>query len=172
MRINQSEGITAKDWINTATEEEMSDVFWNLGEERNSRRIAKQIFLYRQTKAILNTRDLVEIILRTVKRRGKKHPATNIFRAIRMIVNSELEQIKTGLESASKALSVGGRLAVISFHSLEDRIVKRFIQGKDRSDLNINFSYVGKKFYKPERDEINNNPRSRSAILRIAEKLN
>jgi 16S rRNA (cytosine1402-N4)-methyltransferase len=103
-------------------------------------------------------------------RRGKKHPATNVFRAIRMQVNHELEELYAVLESAGVLLKTGGRIAVISFHSIEDRVVKRFLQGKDRISSTVSYSTIGGKHIKPSREEIRSNPRSRSAILRVAEK--
>ena len=171
MRIDNSQGISAEEWINTATKKEIEDVFWILGEDRYSRRIARKICDTRIKNPIRTTKELSEIVLSAVSRQSKKHPATNIFRAIRMKINKELEELYKVLEASSYALCFGGRLAVISFHSMEDRIVKRFIQGKDRLDSSIKFSYIGDKFIKPTSEEIKINPRSRSAILRVAEKV-
>ena len=120
---------------------------------------------------IKTTKDLSELVLSAVSRQSKKHPATNIFRAIRMKINQELDELYKVLEASSYALCFGGRLAVISFHSIEDRVVKRFIQGKDRKESPIKFSYTGPKFIKASSEEIKINPRSRSAILRVAEKV-
>ena len=171
MRIDNSQGISAEEWINTATKKEIEDVFWILGEDRYSRRIARKICDTRIKNPIRTTKELSEIVLSIVSRQSKKHPATNIFRAIRMKINDELEELYKVLEASSYALCFGGRLAVISFHSMEDRIVKRFIQGKDRFNSSIKFSYTGDKFIKPTSEEIKRNPRSRSAILRVAEKV-
>ncbi len=171
MRIDNSRGLSAEEWINTASKKEIEEVFWVLGEDRFSRRIAKSICDRRIKNPIRTTKDLSEIVLSTVTRRSKKHPATNIFRAIRMKINEELEELYKVLEASSYALCYGGRLAVISFHSIEDRVVKRFIQGKDRLNSSIKFSYTGDKFIKPTLEEIKRNPRSRSAILRVAEKV-
>ena len=171
MRIDNSQGISAEEWINTATKKEIEDVFWILGEDRFSRRIARKICDTRIKNPIRTTKELSEIVLSIVSRQSKKHPATNIFRAIRMKINDELEELYKVLEASSYALCFGGRLAVISFHSMEDRIVKRFIQGKDRFNSSIKFSYTGDKFIKPTSEEIKRNPRSRSAILRVAEKV-
>ena len=171
MRIDNSQGISAEEWINTATKKEIEDVFWILGEDRFSRRIARKICDTRVKNPIRTTKELSEIVLSIVSRQSKKHPATNIFRAIRMKINDELEELYKVLEASSYALCFGGRLAVISFHSMEDRIVKRFIQGKDRFNSSIKFSYTGDKFIKPTSEEIKRNPRSRSAILRVAEKV-
>ena len=171
MRIDNSQGISAEEWINTATKKEIEDVFWILGEDRFSRRIARKICDTRIKNPIRTTKELSEIVLSIVSRQSKKHPATNIFRAIRMKINDELEELYKVLEASSYALCFGGRLAVISFHSMEDRIVKRFIQGKDRFNSSIKFSYTGDKFINPTSEEIKRNPRSRSAILRVAEKV-
>ena len=171
MRLDITKGISAEEWINTAHKSEIENVFWNLGEERFSRKIAKRICEVRSKETIKTTKDLTKIVLSCVPRRTKKHPATNIFRAIRMKLNKELEELYDVLEAASYALSYGGRLVVISFHSMEDRIVKRFIQGKDRIRTSVEFSFVGDKFIKPSLEEVRRNPRSRSAILRVEEKV-
>jgi len=171
MRIDNSKGISAEEWINTASKKEIEDVFWLLGEDRSSRKIAKKICDKRIKSPIKTTKDLSELILSAVSRQSKKHPATNIFRAIRMKINQELDELYKVLEASSYALCFGGRLAVISFHSIEDRVVKRFIQGKDRKESPIKFSYTGPKFIKASSEEIKINPRSRSAILRVAEKV-
>ena len=171
MRMDQSTGISAEQWINTASKKEIEDVFWILGEERASRRVAKVICERRIKQPITSTKELTEIVLSCIPRRGKKHPATNIFRAIRMQVNEEIEELYSVLESASFLLREGGRLAIISFHSIEDRVVKRFIQGKDRISTSVKFKTVGGKHLKPTKEEIKENPRSRSAILRVAEKV-
>ena len=171
MRIDNSKGVSAEEWINNASKKEIEDVFWILGEDRFSRRIAKKICDARIKNPIRTTKQLSEIVVSAVSRKSKKHPATNIFRAIRMKINEELEELYKVLEASSYALCFGGRLAVISFHSMEDRIVKRFIQGKDRLNSSIRFSYIGDKFIKPTSEEIKKNPRSRSAILRVAEKV-
>ena len=171
MRIDNSQGIYAEEWVNTASKKDIEDVFWILGEDRFSRKIAKKICETRIKNPIRTTKELSEIVISAVSKKSKKHPATNIFRAIRMKINEELEELYKVLEESSYALCFGGRLAVISFHSIEDRIVKRFIQGKDRRYSSINFNYIGDKFIKPSLEEIKKNPRSRSAILRVAEKV-
>jgi len=171
MRINQNEGISAKDWINTAKQKEIEDVLWLIGEERFSRKIARAICSKRLKYSIETTGELAEVILSVVPRRSKKHPATNSFRAIRMFINKEIEELREGLEEVANVLHPGARMAIISFHSIEDRIAKRFIQGKDRMRSQIKFNLVGGKPMKPSFEEIKNNPRSRSAILRIAEKV-
>ena len=171
MRIDKTKGQTAAEWINTASKKEIEDVLWNLGQERASRKIAKKIFEFREKKQIESTKELSDLIVSCVYKKTKKHPATNSFRAIRMFINDEIEELQRVLEAASYVLCCGGRLAVISFHSMEDRIVKRFFQGKDRNESNIKFQYLKDKFLKPTFNEISTNPRSRSAILRVAEKI-
>ena len=171
MRIDKTKGQTAAEWINTASKKEIEDVLWNLGQERASRKIAKKICEFREKKQIESTKELSDLIVSCVYKKTKKHPATNSFRAIRMFINDEIEELQRVLEAASYVLCCGGRLAVISFHSMEDRIVKRFFQGKDRNESNIKFQYLKDKFLKPTFNEISTNPRSRSAILRVAEKI-
>ena len=171
MRIDATKGITARDWINGASKKEIEDVLWNLGEERASRKIARKIVYSREKKSIETTKDLTDLILNSVHTKSKKHPATNSFRAIRMFINNEMQELKEALEASGDLLRSGGRLAVISFHSMEDRIVKRFFQGKDRVNSRVEFKYLKDKFLKPGSQEILNNPRSRSAILRVAEKV-
>lgn len=171
MRIDATKGITARDWINGASKKEIEDVLWNLGQERASRKIARKIVYSREKKSIETTKDLTDLILNSVHTKSKKHPATNSFRAIRMFINNEIQELKEALEASGDLLRSGGRLAVISFHSMEDRIVKRFFQGKDRVNSRVEFKYLKDKFLKPGSQEILNNPRSRSAILRVAEKV-
>ena len=171
MRIDATKGITARDWINGASKKEIEDVLWNLGEERASRKIARKIVYSREKKSIETTKDLTDLILNSVHTKSKKHPATNSFRAIRMFINNEIQELTEALEASGDLLRSGGRLAVISFHSMEDRIVKRFFQGKDRVNSRVEFKYLKDKFLKPGSQEILNNPRSRSAILRVAEKI-
>ena len=170
MRMDQTKGITAEQWINTASKKELEEVFWHLGEARNSRRIAKLVMERRQVKAITTTKQLAELISSCTKKKTKKHPATNIFRAIRMHINDEMQELKKLLIKSEEALNLGGRIAVISFHSIEDRIVKRFFQGKDRQSKPL-LKVITKKPIKPSLEEIKENPRSRSGILRIAEKI-
>ena len=171
MRIDKTKGQTAAEWINSTSKKEIEDVLWILGQERASRKIAKKICEFREKKQIESTKELSDLIVSCVYKKTKKHPATNSFRAIRMFINEEIEELQRVLEAASYVLCCGGRLAVISFHSMEDRIVKRFFQGKDRNESNIKFQYLKDKFLKPTFNEISTNPRSRSAILRVAEKI-
>ncbi len=166
MRFDNSSGMSAKEWINTASEKELADVFYFLGEERKSRQFAKKIIQARKDTNISSTKNLAELF----KPKGfqKKHPATNIFRGIRILINNEFEELKEGLISAIKVLKDRGILAVISFHSAEDRIVKNFFK-KDYKNFfeGINLKNVNK--IKPSNEEKSTNPRSRSAILRIGE---
>ena len=166
MRFDNSSGMSAKEWINSASEKELADVFYFLGEERKSRQFAKKIIQARKDSNISSTKNLAELF----KPKGfqKKHPATNIFRGIRILINNEFEELKEGLISAIKVLKDKGILAVISFHSAEDRIVKNFFK-KDYKNFfeGINLKNVNK--IKPSNEEKSTNPRSRSAILRIGE---
>ena len=171
MRIDKTKGQTAAEWINSTSKKEIEDVLWILGQERASRKIAKKICEFREKKQIESTKELSDLIISCVYKKTKKHPATNSFRAIRMFINDEIEELQKVLEAASYVLCCGGRLAIISFHSMEDRIVKRFFQGKDRNESNVKFQYLKDKFLKPTPKEISTNPRSRSAILRVAEKI-
>jgi 16S rRNA (cytosine1402-N4)-methyltransferase len=168
MRMDQSNKISAYDWLNNAKESEIADIFYYLGEERKSRFFAKRVVERRKMNAINSTEDLASIAY--TGRNSKKHPATNIFRAVRMFVNNELDEIKDALKASANILKDKGRIAVISFHSMEDRIVKNFFRGKlDGDDFNSQLKSVG-KIIKPSLAEIQENPRARSAILRIGEK--
>ena len=171
MRMNQSDLVSAQTWLNKSSKEEIFKVLRDMGEERHSKRISEFICRERDINPITTTQHLSEIILASKPRKSKKHPATNVFRAIRMEVNSELQELQSLLISAGKLLKKGGRLAIISFHSLEDRIVKRFVQGKSSEGKNFSFNNIGPKHFKPSSEEIKRNPRSRSAILRIVEKV-
>ena len=166
MRFDNSAGMSAKEWINFASEKELADVFYFLGEERKSRHFAKKIIQARKDGNISSTKNLAELF----KPKGfqKKHPATNIFRGIRILINNEFDELKKGLISAVKVLKDRGILAVISFHSAEDRIVKNFFK-KDYKFFfeGINLKNINK--FKPSKEEKSVNPRSRSAILRIGE---
>ncbi|MFL2706233.1 MAG: 16S rRNA (cytosine(1402)-N(4))-methyltransferase RsmH [Gammaproteobacteria bacterium] len=171
MRMNKNDSFSAKDWINETSKEQIARVLWEKGEERRSKKIADRICREREVKPINSTKHLSEIIKSCKPGSSKKHPSTNTFRAIRMEVNSEIEELRKVLYAAGSILREGGRLVVISFHSLEDRIVKRFIQGKDYQTSSFSFQKVGKNFIRPNKEEIKLNPRSRSAILRTAERV-
>ena len=171
MRMDRSNKLSAEIWINNSSRKEIERVLRELGQEKKSKKIAEKICQRRQKKAIKTTKDLTDIVLSCKKRKSKKHPATDTFRAIRMIVNNELGELVEALEVVGKVLKKGGRLVVISFNSLEDRIVKRFIKGMGSSNKDLLFNLVGGKPLKPELKELKRNPRSRSAILRVAEKV-
>lgn len=168
---------TAGELVNTKSEKELETIFRTLGEEKQSKAIAKAIVEKRDVFAIETVGDLVDIILEVYRAKlktdkevpwiGGIHPATRVFQALRIAVNDELEVLKTVLPQAVDALAPGGRLAVISFHSLEDRIVKHFYKDQKGKTLNI----ITKKPVVASEEEGNNNPRARSAKLRIAEKL-
>jgi len=185
MRMDPDSGESAAQWLARAGEAEIADVLWQYGEERMSRRIARAIVARRAEQPITRTAQLAELIA-SVMPRGKPgqkeiHPATRSFQAIRIHVNRELADLETGLDAALAALRPGGRLAVISFHSLEDRIVKRFIArhakapaGNRRLPETEGFVPALRAIggaQKADSTELAGNPRARSAVLRVAEKL-
>ena len=182
MRMDPDSGQSAADWVNTASEAEISDVLWTYGEERQSRRIAKALVARRFEQPFKRTGDLADAIAKLLGRGdGKTHPATRSFQAIRIHINRELADLHLGLEAAERCLKPGARLAVISFHSLEDRIVKQFISerakppaGNRRMPVVVEFvprfRAVGDAI-KADAVELADNPRSRSAVLRVAEKV-
>lgn len=166
MRMNQKEGNTASFLLNHLSEKELSEIFFKFGEERYSNRIAKRIVNERKNKNITTTYELRDIILKSVPYYSKKHkihPATRIFQAVRIAVNDELNSIETGLNEAIDILSAGGIICAISFHSLEDRIVKR----KFKELLKV----ITPKPVVPTEEEITSNLRARSAKLRAAQKV-
>lgn len=183
MRMDQTRGQSAADWVNTAPEDEIAWVFKEYGEERFAKRMARAIVAERVTNPFVRTKHLAEVIKNANPAWEKgKHPATRAFQAIRIQVNNELGDLETVLDQALEVLAPGGRLVVISFHSLEDRVVKRFIRRQELGDpvpkgLPIRDSQLNKrmralgKAIKAGDDEVNANIRSRSAIMRIAEKL-
>jgi 16S rRNA (cytosine1402-N4)-methyltransferase len=184
MRMSQQLGATARDILRTASLEELARIFREYGEEKRSRAIAQAIVRARARTEIATTSHLAGLVERVLGRqRGRIHPATRVFQALRIAVNNELENLKTGLEKAVQVLGAGGRLAVISFHSLEDRIVKHFFLRMSsgcvcppespvcvcrREKL---LRVITRKPVTPAVREIRDNPRSRSAKLRVAEKL-
>ena len=182
MRMNQNIGEDASSWLSNASEKEISNILWKYGEEKKAKRIAKAIVEARSNIKIKSTKELAEIILEEVPRRfnDKKHPATKTFQAIRIFINNELEELELLLDFTSKHLKIGGRACIISFHSLEDRIVKRFFRDHSRRDPRLSklpnladdslFKLVSKAI-KPSEHEININPRSRSAKLRVIERI-
>ncbi len=181
MRMDPTQGISAADWLHEAPEREISRVFWEFGEERYARRIARSIVKAREHARLERTSDLAELIEGVIGRSEKKHPATRCFQAIRIHVNNELADLAPGLEAAIGQLRPGGRLVAISFHSLEDRLVKRTIReavrpGRvrrnipDHPDWAPRLKLIGKAI-RPSESEISANPRARSAVMRVAEKL-
>lgn len=185
MRMDTSQGTAAMSWLATIDETELATVLWEYGEEKFSRRIARAIVETRKVTPITTTTQLADIIKYAMPKPKKphdKHPATRSFQAIRIAINQELTELEQALKIALEALAPGGRLAVISFHSLEDRIVKQFIKLHEKGEdiprglpvkgahFNARLKSIAKPI-KPSMKEINNNPRSRSAVLRIAEKI-
>ncbi len=181
MRMDQSQRITAAEWLKDTSEKEIADVLYQYGEEKRSRIIASMIKEYQKSNEIKTTLELANLISTVVKPGKNKHPATRSFQAIRIAINDELIMLSEALNQTIEALDKGGRLAVISFHSIEDRIVKQFIQKNSRPKqipkglpIMMNNTQpcllkdLGK--VKPSNEEIKMNRRSRSAILRIAEK--
>ncbi len=179
MRFNQKQKLTCKDIIEKLSEKEISTILWKFGEEKESRKIAKFIVKHREKNAINNTLDLAEIIKAAKTIRTKKHPATKSFQALRMAVNSEIENLTTCLEKIKDKLIKSGKLVIISFHSLEDRIVKRIFKPKinfHEKDIPLKHKDIPDEFkiskiIYPSPEEISLNPRARSAIMRIIEKL-
>jgi 16S rRNA (cytosine1402-N4)-methyltransferase len=182
MRMDTTQGESAADFLAHASEKEIADVLWNYGDERFSRKIARAIVEDRVENPITRTGQLAALIERLIGRREPgKHPATRSFQALRIHVNGELEALEHGLNAALDLLKVGGRLSIISFHSLEDRAVKLFIrdhsgrvQGSRRGPpvaaAPARLAAVGKAQF-PSEAELSVNPRARSAVLRVAEKL-
>ncbi|MCW8944792.1 MAG: 16S rRNA (cytosine(1402)-N(4))-methyltransferase RsmH [Sedimenticola sp.] len=182
MRMDNTSGVSAADWLKIAEVDEMAQVFKTYGEERFAKRIARAIAEARVERPIETTRQLSEIVSAANPSWEKgKHPATRCFQAIRIYINKELDDIKACLEQSLRVLAPGGRLVVISFHSLEDRIVKRFMRDAARGEQfpagipvteqqrNASLNLIGKAI-KPSREEVDQNPRSRSAVLRVAER--
>ena len=186
MRMDRRQAVTAASLVNGASAEELAKIFWELGGERNARRFARAIAQEREHRQFETTRQLAELIERLAPRHGRQtHPATKVFQAIRMAVNDEVGSLQRGLAAALKILKSGGRLAVITFHSLEDRIVKdfgrarardyTFTGGMDVPELREprapELKWVQRKAIKPSQAEVAANPRSRSAQLRVMQKV-
>lgn len=185
MRMDPSQGLSASEWLMQASEQEMVHVFKRYGEERFSTRVARAIIAEREQTTISTTEQLAQIITnaKPVKEKNK-HPATKVFQAIRIHINKELEDLELFLASCLDVLAVGGRLVVISFHSLEDRMVKRFMRQMSQGEQlpaevpivsqelekTKRMKYISKAI-KPSDDEVDMNVRARSAVLRIGEKL-
>lgn len=182
MRMDPESGESAAQWLARADEKDIADVLWTYGEEKLSRRIARAIVARRGEQPLTRTAELAELIASVMPRgKDKIHPATRSFQAIRIHVNRELADLETGLDAALSALKPGGRLAVISFHSLEDRIVKQFIARHAKAPPTnrrlpepASFVPVLRAIggaIKADEAELSVNPRARSAVLRVAEKL-
>ncbi|MDP3004428.1 MAG: 16S rRNA (cytosine(1402)-N(4))-methyltransferase RsmH [Candidatus Azambacteria bacterium] len=168
MRFDAKNSLTAEDIVNNYSEAQLVDIFNKFGEEPKSKIIARAIVNARKKKRIKTTKELVEIIEKVSKRRGKLHPATLIFQALRIEVNQELMEIEKALADIPKVLPSGGRAAFISFHSLEDRLIK--IWAKDLSKKNI-IKILNKKPLTASAEELKTNPKSRSAKLRVYESI-
>ncbi|MBT4210776.1 MAG: 16S rRNA (cytosine(1402)-N(4))-methyltransferase RsmH, partial [Porticoccaceae bacterium] len=183
MRMDTSRGLSAADWIATADEKDIAQVIKEYGEERFARRMASAVVREREKTPITRTVQLAGILAAAhpAWERGR-HPATKAFQAIRIFINRELEDLESLLNQIIDALKVGGRLVVISFHSLEDRRVKRFIRDQERGiklpknlpvrdvECGVRLKKVGKAI-KPQHSEVDENIRSRSAVMRIAERV-
>jgi 16S rRNA (cytosine1402-N4)-methyltransferase len=183
MRMDTTRGETAAEWLNRADERDIREVIFAYGEERFAKSIAAAIVDARGREPLLTTRQLAEVVGRAVRTREPgQHPATRTFQALRIHVNQELEELEVTLPQAADLLEAGGRLAVVSFHSLEDRIVKNFIRARSTADTlprgvpvraadlpTPQLRAVGKAV-KPTDAEVRRNPRARSAVLRVAEK--
>ena len=180
MRFNPEQKITAADIVNTSPEERLANIIYTYGEEIHSRKIAREII---NNRPIATTLQLAQLIESAIGRRGKIHPATKTFQALRIAVNHELEHLETVLKQAVELLGYEGRLVVISYHSLEDRIVKQFMQKESRDCVcppgtpvcvcghTPSLRIINKKVIIPSDTEIDHNPRSRSAKLRTAERI-
>jgi 16S rRNA (cytosine1402-N4)-methyltransferase len=183
MRMDNSRGATAADFVNRAEESELREVISEYGEERFAKQVAAAIAAARRVEPIRTTRQLAQIVGRAVRTREPgQHPATRTFQALRIHVNQELEELEVTLPQAADLLATGGRLAVVSFHSLEDRIVKNFIRERSIADRlprgvpvrardlpKPQLAAVGRAI-RPSEAEVKRNPRARSAVLRVAEK--
>jgi 16S rRNA (cytosine1402-N4)-methyltransferase len=183
MRMDPTRGEPVADWLARASVDEIRQVIATLGEERFARRVAQAIVARRRAGALTRTGELASLVAGAVRTREPgKHPATRTFQALRMFINDELGELERGLSGALEALSTGGRLAVISFHSLEDRVVKRFMQRESQIDPALRglpvipegarprLQLIGRKL-RPQPAELARNPRARSALLRVAERL-
>ncbi len=180
MRFNPESGLTAAQLLNAATEAELRDILFEFGQEPRAKSIAKLIV---RSRPIRTTKELADLVKRFYRGHSRVNPATRTFQALRIAVNDELSVLEAGLPRAVEALRPGGRLAVISFHSLEDRAVKSFLRGQSRDEVNppyekiYNFERkavlkeINRKPITPGEDEVRRNPRARSAKLRVAEKL-
>ncbi|HCU21937.1 MAG TPA: 16S rRNA (cytosine(1402)-N(4))-methyltransferase [Candidatus Atribacteria bacterium] len=166
MRMDRTQKMNACQVVNTFTEKELADIFFYYGEEHKSRKIARSIVLARQKKSITTTSELEKIIWNcNPGRRGGIHPATRVFMALRIYINHELDELPKALESVLQFLKEGARMVVLSYHSLEDRVVKNFLRTHDQLEV------INRKPMTPSRQEIQVNPRARSARMRVAQKM-
>jgi len=165
MRYDRTQALIAETIVNDWPIEELARIFRVYGEESQAGRLAGVIVKARAEKRITRTTELSQIIESVVKRHGKIHPATKVFQALRIAVNDELGELERGLPDLVDLLAPGGRIAVITFHSLEDRLVKRFL--KSRSDLKV----LTKGVVRPSQEEVRKNRRARSAKLRVAQRI-
>ena len=180
MRMNRNSSLTARDILNTYTEERLADIFFLFGEMKNSRRVASEIVKARTSRPFTTTDDFLKVVSKFIKPTQEKKELAQLFQALRIEVNNEIDVLKSMLSQSLKVLKPGGRIAVLTYHSLEDRIVKNYfktgnISGKVEKDffgrIDTPFRLVNNKVIVPSDEEIERNPRSRSAKLRIAEKL-
>jgi 16S rRNA (cytosine1402-N4)-methyltransferase len=186
MRMDRRQTLTAAELVNGAGVEELARIFWEFGDEHESRRFARAVVQDRERQKFAGTRQLAELIERLSPRRGKKaHPATKVFQALRIAVNDEIGSLRSGLAATVNILKPGGRLTIITFHSLEDRVVKEFgrVRTRDyafagrvdvpelREPCTPELRWVVRKAIKPGEAELQENPRSRSAQLRVLEKI-
>jgi len=183
MRMDPQHGVSAAEWIKGAAQDEIANVLWEFGDERHSRRIARAIVRKREEEPITTTMQLAEIVRQALPGHHKRHPATKTFQAVRIYINRELDELREMLDQIVDLLATRGRVAIISFHSLEDRMVKRFFRKCEKGESNLPpdlpirvvehhgvMRVIGKAQF-PSPEEVTINPRSRSAVLRVAEKL-
>ncbi|MCS7201909.1 MAG: 16S rRNA (cytosine(1402)-N(4))-methyltransferase RsmH [Dictyoglomus sp.] len=168
MRFSLNESLRASDILNSYCEKALEKIFWEYGEEPFSRKIANLIISERKKKSFEKVRDLVSLIEKNIPRRGKIHPATRIFQALRIEVNNELKILENSLENILPFLKEGARIIVLSYHSLEDRIVKNFLRNNESLGK---IKIISKKILKPSEEEVKRNPRARSAKMRVGEKI-
>jgi 16S rRNA (cytosine1402-N4)-methyltransferase len=183
MRMNPQQPPSAAQWLAEADEQDIANVIFRYGEERFSRRIARRIVERRKDKALQTTHELAELVAEAVPKKEKhKHPATRTFQAVRIFINRELEDLEAGLQAAVERLLPGGRLVVISFHSLEDRLVKRFMRDLARgprlpkgvpvtAEQEASAFRLVSKALKADEQEVNDNVRARSAVMRVLERV-
>ena len=183
MRMGPRVQRTAADIVNESSEEELARIFLEFGEEPAGRRLAAHLVKVRSTSPILTTSDLVAAVQSVIPKRGPRHPATRVFQALRIAVNDELRALERGLRGLSVWVKGGGRMAVLTFHSLEDRIVKRYFREVSREWIDrpewpapkknpaYAFRLITARPIEPSREEVRDNPRARSAKLRVIERI-